>query len=72
MEANPPSEPSAEATAVFERDLSELIRAAFGHGAAIEDTWEITSSVSDAPNWRVTVEKMPADEVTYEPEFLEE
>ncbi|WP_276253220.1 hypothetical protein [Halomontanus rarus] len=72
MEATPPSKPSADATNTFEHELSELVLAGFGCGAAIEDTWEIASTVSDAPNWRVTIEKVPPENLTYEPTCLEE
>lgn len=72
MESTPPSKPSADATNTFEHELGELILTAFGRGAAVEDTWEIASAVSDAPNWRVTIEKVPPANLTYEPTFLEE
>ncbi|WP_226483168.1 hypothetical protein [Natrinema amylolyticum] len=72
MEATDPSNPSADTTAAFEHDLQDLILTAFGRGADIEDTWNIASPVSDAPNWWVTIEKRPLEERTYEPTFLEE
>ncbi|PGF14226.1 hypothetical protein CP556_24785 [Natrinema sp. CBA1119] len=72
MEATDPSEPFADVTTAFEHDLQELILTAFGRGADIEGTWEIASSVSDAPNWRMTIEKISPTESTYEPTFLEE
>lgn len=62
-----------DATQQFERDLGDLIAAAFGRGAAIERTWEVTMPATDAPNWRVTIEKTYSEEApAYEPQFLDE
>jgi hypothetical protein len=63
---------AGEATAAFENDLETLILEAFAAGAAIEGTWEITLSVTDAPNWTVEIAKNRTDGRTYDPEFLEE
>ncbi|MCU4744709.1 hypothetical protein OB955_19705 [Halobacteria archaeon AArc-m2/3/4] len=72
MEPTPPSNSSDDPTTAFENDLGELILAAYGRGAAIEDTWKIDGPVSDAPNWRVTIEKVPPEDLTYDPTILEE
>ncbi len=72
MESTDPPTPSPDATTAFERGLEELIITAFGSGAAIEGTWKIRGPVSDAPNWRVKIEKVPPEERMFEPTFLEE
>ncbi len=72
MDANRPSSPSTEATTAFEHDLTELLLSAFGCGAAIENTWTIPAPVSSAPDWKVTIEKIPPEDRGYEPTFLEE
>ncbi|WP_226008059.1 hypothetical protein [Natrinema salinisoli] len=69
MEAN---HPSTDASATFEHELKELIISAYGRGVTIEDMWEFPGPVSDAPNWRVTIEKVPPAERTYDPSLLEE
>lgn len=73
MDANHPPETRAEATSTFEQELSELVTRAFARGAAIEDTWTITTPVSDVPDWSVTIEKQVSNgDRSFEPEFLEE
>ncbi|MFC7212540.1 hypothetical protein ACFQO4_00360 [Saliphagus sp. GCM10025334] len=72
MEANHPSTSSTDASAAFEHELKDLIISAYGRGAAVEHTWEFPGPVSDAPNWRVTIEKVPPAERTYDPSLLEE
>lgn len=72
MKTDPPSKPSADATPAFEDELRAVLLAAFGRGITVETTWEIDSAVSDAPNWRVTIEKVPPAESTYDPSLLEE
>lgn len=68
--ADIPSE--AEATARFQRDLTDLIATAFASGAAIERTWDVTIPVADAPDWTVTVQKTYSDdESSYSPDLLE-
>lgn len=67
------SRPKTDATQQFEHDLRELIMTSFADGAQLEDTWTITVPVTDAPNWRVTIEKTYTDEdPAYEPRFLKE
>ena len=64
-----------DATIDFEHQLTDLILSAFARGARIEQTWEITVPVSDAPNWTVTIEKSYDDdqaETGYEPTLLTE
>lgn len=72
MDTNPSSKSAGDTMAAFEHELRELILSAYGRGTTVEDTWEITSPVSDAPNWRVTIEKVPPAEQTYDPSLLEE
>ncbi|WP_436348702.1 hypothetical protein [Natronorubrum sp. FCH18a] len=72
MDTNHPSKSAGDAIGAFEHELRELILSAYSRGTAIEDTWEINSPVSDAPNWRVTIEKVPPGERTYDPSLLEE
>lgn len=72
MDTNRPSKSAGDAMAAFEHELRELILSAYSRGTTIEDAWEINSPVSDAPNWRVTIEKVPPAERTYDPSLLEE
>lgn len=72
MDANPPSDSTADAIPSFEGELCELILAAYGRGTPVENTWEIDSGISDAPNWRVIIEKVPPAEREYTPSLLEE
>jgi hypothetical protein len=72
MESNHPPHSPKDATAAFEHELQDLVLTAFGHGAAVEGTWEITAPATDAPNWDVKIEKHPADNRSFEPTALEE
>ncbi|WP_137288354.1 hypothetical protein [Natronorubrum halophilum] len=73
MDSNNLPETRAEATEAFEHELEALIIDAFACGATVADTWEITTPVSDAPNWSVTIEaKRSNDDSTFDPTFLEE
>lgn len=64
--------PKAEATDVFERELTELIARAFASGATIEKAWEITIPVADAPNWTVEIQKTYSDgESGNDPDLLD-
>ena len=57
----------------FERELYDLIADSFARGAVIDQTWEVTTPVSGAPNWQVTIEKTYSDEEpSYEPRLLDE
>lgn len=72
MESNPPTTSATDTTTAFEHALEELILSAYGRGVPVEDAWEIDAPVSDAPSWRVTIEKESPAERTYEPSLLEE
>lgn len=72
MAADHPSNPSADATTAFDDELEELILSAYSGGATVEKTVEIDAPVSDAPNWRVTIEKVPPADRSYDPSLLEE
>lgn len=50
-------EEAGAATARFERELEELVVGSFARGARVEGTWEITSPLSDTPDWTITIEK---------------
>ncbi|MFP9190551.1 hypothetical protein [Natronosalvus vescus] len=68
-------QPSPDTSAIerFEHELTELIATAFGSGTIVEGEWQLTSPVSAAPAWTVTIEKIETDdESAYKPEFLEE
>ncbi|MFP8955399.1 hypothetical protein ACLI4Y_01630 [Natrialbaceae archaeon A-CW3] len=68
-------QPSSDTSASerFEHELTELIATAFGSGTLVEGEWQLTSPVSAAPAWTVTIEKFDTDdEPAYDPEFLEE
>ncbi|MCU4801812.1 hypothetical protein OB920_15645 [Halobacteria archaeon HArc-gm2] len=57
----------------FEQSLAQLILESFAEGVPVEDSWDITVPVGDAPDWTVTIEKTyPAEESSYQPEFLKE
>lgn len=72
-DAPSPDVDDTDPTRRFERELRRLIADSFARGAAIERTWEITSPVTDAPNWSVTIEKTYSDdEPSYEPRLLDE
>lgn len=65
--------PDSDVTAEFERDLAALVTTAFGHGAVIDGVWDVSSPVSDAPAWTVTIERRETDtDSAFEPEFLED
>lgn len=66
------SSTSVHATTAFEHALREVILSAYSAGATVETTLEIDAPVSDAPNWRVTIEKEPPAERSYDPSLLEE
>lgn len=72
MAADQSSNPAADATTAFEHALREVILSAYSAGATVETTLEIDAPVSDAPNWRVTIEKEPPAERSYDPALLEE
>ncbi|ELY56186.1 hypothetical protein C491_14602 [Natronococcus amylolyticus DSM 10524] len=72
MESNHSPHSTRDATAAFEHELQDLVLTAFGHGAAVEGTWEIVSPAADAPNWGVTIEKDTPDDRRFEPTVLEE
>ncbi|ADB59516.1 hypothetical protein Htur_0618 [Haloterrigena turkmenica DSM 5511] len=68
-----PSDP--DVTAAFERDLEALVTTAFGRGAVIDGVWDVSSPVSAAPAWTVTIERRepdPDSDPAFEPEFLED
>ncbi|ELY50177.1 hypothetical protein [Natronolimnohabitans innermongolicus] len=63
---------ATDETDLFEKDLSELIAAAFGHGVVVEGAWQVTVPVSGTPTWTVTIKREdPTGETGYTPEFLE-
>lgn len=73
MDTDPPPETRATATATFERELETLLVDAFARGAAVENTWDVTVPVSDAPDWSVTIEKRKSDDrPSYDPTCLDE
>jgi len=71
MDADRPSTPVDPSTE-FEYQLEELVLSAYGRGATVETTLEFDGPVSDAPGWRVTIEKVPPVERTYDPTLLDE
>ncbi|MFC6716013.1 hypothetical protein ACFQGT_17860 [Natrialbaceae archaeon GCM10025810] len=72
MESTDPPTPAPDATVAFEQELEEMILTAFGRGAAVEGTWTISGPVADAPDWHVTIEKVPPAERTFDPTLLDE
>lgn len=62
-----------EAVVEFEEALERLVLESFADGVPVEDAWDVTVPVADAPNWTVTIEKTYSDESTpYQPTVLEE
>ncbi|WP_126662678.1 hypothetical protein [Haloterrigena salifodinae] len=65
----------SDVTAAFERDLEALVTTAFGRGAVIDGVWDVSSPVSAAPEWTITIERRdpdPDSDSAFEPEFLED
>lgn len=72
MEIDYPSDTRDDVTTEFEQQLADVVLTAFGRGGEIEGTWDVTTPVSAAPNWSVTIVKHVTDDPSYEPEFIEE
>lgn len=72
MDAHHPSDPVTDPTTAFEADLADLVLSAYSCGAVVENTVEIDAPASDAPNWRVTIEKVPPVERSYDPSLIDE
>lgn len=73
MESDHENQTISKATVDFEQSLTQLILESYAAGVPVEDSWDITVPVGDAPNWTVTVEKTySAEGSSYQPDFLKE
>ena len=60
-------------SAPFESALERVVLKAFADGVNIVGTWDVTSSSSFVPAWRVTIERIDdADLPEDDPSFLDE
>lgn len=57
MNPKPNDEPARTATDDFEGALRALVLESFAAGARVEGRWDLSTSSSVVPEWRVTIEK---------------
>lgn len=49
------------ATVRFERDPERLLLVSFASGVTVEDTWKVTTPLSDTPDRAITIRKIRAE-----------
>lgn len=73
MDAHDSPQEQRDATDEFQQELEHLILTMYAKGVPLEDTWTITVSVADAPDWTVTIEKSYSEKTpSYQPSLLDE
>lgn len=73
MDSDTNTQETSVAIVQFEQALERLVLESFTDGVPLEDTWDITVPVADAPNWTVTIEKSYSEKsASYRPSLLEE